>query len=134
MKLSQRILLEVEQAAGEFAKKHRYRLGDELRANARDVVRTANRAWRTHIDRGAAIAALSTAIDELKITLQLCQDIRAFSGFSRFEQLITVAHDLGRRCGGWQKKHPIGQSRPAHVPSGSASLLSARDASQGANP
>jgi hypothetical protein len=136
VRLSERILLEVERAVVNFPKRHRYgeSAGGELRRSARDVVRATQHAWRAHHDRGPAIAALSAAIDALKVELQLCQSLGAFSSFGVFETLITLAQDIGRRCGGWQRKHPIGQSRTAYVPPGSASLLSARDASQGANP
>ena len=135
VKLAERVLLSIEDAVGGFARKHKYAIGSELRRDARIGARLAHRAWRDQPRRSEWIQKLVQAVDDLKIDLQISQDLRAFRSFAQFEALARLISDLGRQCGGWHNAHRKGQSdRDRKSPGRRAQILSARDASQEANP
>ena len=131
VKLSEVVLVALEQAVIGFARAHKYQTGADLRADARAVARCAQRAWRNASSE--TISHLSNAIDELKISLQLAKGVKAFKSFAQFETIARDVDNLGRQCGGWQKKHLKGQNRRTASSDGRAQILSAGDASQEAN-
>jgi hypothetical protein len=136
---ARRLLVEVEQAATVFPRRHRYGLGEELRANAREIARLCNRAWRERSRQLHWTEQLVWAIDEVKLSLQIGQQVKAFRSFAQFESLIRLAEDLGNQAGAWKRhqQHPKGQSSPAAQPQARrAQTLSTRaaSASVGANP
>jgi hypothetical protein len=133
VKLTETVLVEIEQAVRGFARYHKYTVGADLRRDALAVARTAIRAWRDPAGRTERLAALDTAVDDLKLTMQLAQRLEAFKSFRQFEALARTISNLGRQCGAWQRKHLKGQNRAA-LPSGRAQTLSARDASTEAHP
>lgn len=138
-KAAERLLVEIEQAVRTFPRFHKYALGQDLRGQAMQVARLCNRAWRDRARQLQWTDQLVWAIDEVKLSLQLGQSIRAFRSFNQFEQLIRLAEDLGKQAGGWkrqQQQHPKGQN-PARQPAPErAQILSTRaaSASAGANP
>jgi len=134
VKLAERVLGEIEEAVRSFPRFHKYASGEELRAAARKVARASHRAWRVHERRGDLISVLVFAVDDLKLEMQVSKRLAAFKSFAQFEALIRLIDDLGRQCGGWQNKHPKGQNSRTPSSAGRAQILSARDASQGANP
>lgn len=133
--LAERVLVEIEQAVRQFPRYHKYAVGDEIRYDARAVARLTHRAWRYSEDRGRWLLELVDRVDDLKLNLQIAKRVEAFRSFKQFEAIARLVSDLGRQCGGWQKQHRQGQNRtaPTAVP-GRAQILSARDASYGANP
>ena len=137
-KLSRTLLVAIEQAATAFPRRHRYGLGEELRGNAREVARLCNRAWRDRARQAYWTDQLVWAIDEVKVSLQLGQELRAFRSFGEFEALIRMAEDLGRQAGAWKRsqQHPKGQSAASCPTPQRAQTLSTRAASApaGANP
>ena len=134
-KAAERLLLEIEQAVRSFPRYHKYALGTDLRAQAMEVARLCHRAWRDRARQRHWTDQLVWAIDELKLSLQLGQTLRAFTSFRRFEQLIRLAEDLGRQAGGWkrQQQHPNGQNSARHAAPKRAEILSTCAASTGAN-
>jgi hypothetical protein len=117
-----------------FSRYHKYSIGADLRESTMTVARYAHRAWRDQGRRGEWINRLVFAVDDLKLSMQIAKRVQAFRSFSQFEALVRIISDLGRQCGGWQNKHPKGQNDQARTPDRRAQILSARDASQGANP
>ena len=135
-KAANRLLVEIEQAVQTFARRHRYATGADLRAQAMQVARLVNRAWRDRARLLHWVTELAWAIDELRITVQLGQQLKAFRSFAQFEALIRLVEDLGRQAGGWkrQQEHPKGQSPAPALAPGRAQTLSTCAASAGANP
>jgi hypothetical protein len=133
VKLAQRVLVEIEEVVRTFPRFHKYAVGDELRTRARNVARTSIRAWRDSKRRGEWIGRLVTAVDDLKLDLQIAKEVKAFKSFDQFEALARNVLTLGRQCGGWQKQHLKGQNSRTATSEGRAQILSAHDASQGAN-
>ena len=133
VKSAERFMAEIEIAVARFPRAHRYTLGADLRKNAMEVARLAHRAWR---DREFSLDALSDAIDDLKLRLQLGQQVHAFVSFAQFEALARSLGDLGRQCGGWRKQRRSvnGQNaRPSSAAEQRSLILSARAAPE-ANP
>jgi hypothetical protein len=98
-----------------------------------EVARLAHRAWR---DRDATLDALSDEIDDLKLRLQLGQQVKAFVSFAQFEALARSLNDLGRQCGGWRKQRRSvnrQNAQPSSAAGQCPSILSSRAAHE-ANP
>jgi len=135
VQLAGRVLRELEEIVRSFPRYHKYAVGGELRAIARTVTRCAHRAWRDQGARADWVGRLVFAVDDLKFTIQLAKDVRAFKSFAQFEALVRIVSDLGRQCGGWQKqlRRPSGQNRMGSAQAGRAEILSARSASHEAH-
>jgi hypothetical protein len=134
IRLAERFQLDVELAVLDFAQRHKWQLGADLRTQATTIIRLANRAWDDSSGRAEWIGKLKWAISDVKISLQLGQRLKVFKSFGQFEALIRLAEDLGRQTGGWQRKHPQGQNAvPTPVPR-RAQTLSTQATSPGVNP
>jgi len=99
---------------------HKYTLGTDLRDGARRTLKLVVRA-NARRDRIEILPQLREQIEELKVSLRLCQDLKAFVGFSAFECAITKVIELAKQNEGWLKSqhHGQGQNRPA-MPAGLA--------------
>lgn len=104
VKAAERLMGEIEIAVTRFPRAHRYTLGADLRQQVMAVARLAHKAWRDREHQDERIGELAEAIDDLKLTMQLGQQVKAFASFAQFEALARIAGDLGRQCGGWQKR------------------------------
>ena len=58
-------------------------------------------------------------VEQLKVVLRLCQDVKAFANLNAFEHAITRVVAIARQNEGWLKSQGHGQSRQA-MPSGLA--------------
>ncbi len=134
VKAGETVLVEVEKVVAQFPRYHKYASGQKLRDYAWAVATLAHSAWADSAARAERVQQLSDAIDNLKLTLQICQRLSAFRSFKQFEALVRLVSDLGRQCGGWQRRIPKSQNREAISPTGRAKTLSAHDASREANP
>ena len=133
-KAARSMLVAIERAATAFPRRHRYGLGEELRGNAREVMRICNRAWRDTANRLRWIVDLQWAIDELKTSLQVGKELHAFRSFGEFESLIRLAEDLGKQAGAWRRsqQHPNGQNAGPRSAPQRAKTLGTCPASAGA--
>lgn len=124
VKLAERLLLEIEQAARRFARFHKYTFGSELRTRAFSVASLAHKSWVDREHKEQWLQKLVFAIDDLKICLQLGKQIKAFASFAQFEVLARIANDIGKQVGGWyrQHKHPKSQNAGPGVASQRAQM------------
>lgn len=131
---AKRLTVDIEIAVRRFSRYHRYTIGTDLRQQAMAVNRCTHRAWRERSNQLRCVHDLSTALDNLKLSLQLGKELHAFGSFAQFEVIARSASDLGRQCGGWLKRlHQKGQNdRAIPSPDQRAQILSSRPASQGA--
>ncbi len=129
VKLCEQVLVAIEEAVARFPRYHKYAIGAELRDQARNVARTAHRAWRDSKRRSDWVNRLVWAADDLKLSMQIAQRIRAFKSFASFEAIARLVSDLGRQCGGWQKQHQKGQSDQPSSADRRAQILSSRGTS-----
>ena len=102
-KLSHRILADVENAVRRFPRFHKYQIGADLRAYAMQTARCIHKAWRDPDQRLARVLELCSAVDDLKISMQLGKAVKAFGSFAEFEALAKLVHELGSQSGGWLK-------------------------------
>ena len=128
--LAERLCAEIEQAVSRFPRAHRYTFGDELRRQARHVMRLVNRAWRDKANQPQWLVDLVWAVDDLKMELQIGQRLRAFTSLGQFEALARAAKELGKQTGGWNRQqHPKGQSSAANGQPKRSQILSTPTAS-----
>lgn len=126
-KLAHRILADVENAVRRFPRFHRYSAGADLRGHAMQVARRVHKAWRDPEHRLARVLELCDAVDDLKISLQLAKEVKAFGGFAEFEALANLVNELGAQSGGWLKKlQSKSQNAEAREPAQRAQILSTR--------
>jgi hypothetical protein len=130
LKEARELQRKVQLAVMRMPRAHKYDVGAELRHDARAVIRSALLAWRDREHQLERVRAVSIAMDDFKVTMQLAQDVRAFASFGQFEDLARTASSLGRQVGGWLKQlHQKGQNQPADALAGRAEALSSRAAS-----
>ncbi|GAB0151069.1 four helix bundle protein [Marinobacterium sp. BA1] len=129
-KKAERMMVDIEQAVRSFVRYHKYTLGSDIRAQAMTVVRLCHRAWRDRSRQSHWVSELIWAIDELKLSLQLGSQLRAFKSFRQFESIIRSAEEVGRCAGGWKRQlHRKSQNPAGNAPQERAQILSGRDAS-----
>jgi hypothetical protein len=114
VKAAERLLVDIENAVRRFPRYHRYQIGADLRTQAMQAYRVANRAWRDRAHQRRWVEQLVWAIDELKQYLQTAKLLHAFTSFAQFEELARQAHGLGAQAGGWRRQftNPQAQSAP----------------------
>ena len=86
-----------------FPRFYKYSIGADLRAFAMQVARCVHKAWRDADQRLARVEELCSAVDDLKISMQLGQAVKAFGSFAEFEALAKLVNELGQQSGGWLK-------------------------------
>ena len=135
MKAIERLLVDIEQAVGVFARKHRYVIGEDLRRQAMRVFQLANKACRDREQQARWVGDLVWAVDDLKQILQVAKLVGATRSFRQFEHLIRQMEAVGMQAGGWKRQlNPKAQNAQA-CRAQRGQKLSTRDASaMGANP
>ncbi len=92
----------IENVVKGFSRYHKYTLGTDLRNQSREIVRLVIRA-NSQADKSAALHLLRDTIEDLKITSQLCKEVRAFKNFNTFQALAEAVSDMSRQSEGWIK-------------------------------
>ena len=112
------LCLYFEQAVQGFSRYHRFSLGTDLRDLSRRALRLVVRA-NSQPDKVPALLELRETVEELKVVVRLCQDVKAFSSFRSFEHAITQLVGIAKQNEGWMKSQGHGQSRRG-MPEGAA--------------
>jgi hypothetical protein len=109
-----RLLLAIEQAVRVFPRYHKYTLGSELRRQAMQVCRLIMRAADQRDDPLRWLQQLVMAVDDLKLSVQLAEELEAFRSFKEFHAVAELAVAVGKQSGGWRKRSAgaNGQNRP----------------------
>ena len=92
----------IENMVRGFSRYHKYTLGTDLRNLSREVVRLIVRA-NSERDRLPTLTLLRDTIEELKVTVRVCKEAKAFHNFNSFKHLISEVISLGRQSEGWIK-------------------------------
>ena len=82
-----------------FSRYHKYTLGADLRDSARRVLKLVVRA-NSRRDKLPLLMELRDELEQLKVVLRLCQDVKAFANFKAFEHAISKAVEIARQTGG----------------------------------
>ena len=90
----------VENAVRGFSRYHKYSIGADLRNLSRRVV-TLIISANSREDKLMALMALRDTIEELKVVINICKEIKAFRSFTVFQNAAESAVALGRQSEGW---------------------------------
>ena len=136
LKLSERLLVEIEEAYPGLIRKYRYGFGDGLRQSALRVALLAKKTWNDRENREVRIKQLDDAVEDLKLRITTGGRLRAYSSRGQFENLARNVNELGRQVGGWTLKlsqHSKGQNASSRASTQRASSLSTRATSREVN-
>ena len=100
----------VEQVVRGFSRYYEYTLGADLRDGARNVLKLIVRA-NSRRDKTPLLPEIREHVEELKVLLRLCQDVRAFPNFNSFEHAITEVIEIAKQNEGWLKSQTRGHGR-----------------------
>lgn len=92
----------IENAVRGFSRYHKYTLGTDLRDISRSVVRLVVRA-NSERERLATLVQLRDTIEEMKVTVRVCKEVKAFKNFNTFKYMMEEVISLGRQSEGWIK-------------------------------
>jgi len=99
--------LYVEQIVRNFSRYHKYTLGTELRERSRQVVRLIVRANNTRKDeveqKRSALQELREELEQLKLTVRLCKETKAFYNFKSYQVAVNQVITLSKQNEGWLK-------------------------------
>ena len=88
--------LYIEQIVRNFSRYHKYTLGTELRNRSRQVVRLIVRANNTQKgeveQKRAALQELREELEQMKLTVRLCKEVKAFHNFTSYQ--VTINHSI----------------------------------------
>jgi len=76
------LTLYVEKIVHNFSRYHKYSVGAELRELSRDVLRLIRRA-NDATDKAPLLLQNRERLEDLKIAIRLCKDLKAFANFNR---------------------------------------------------
>lgn len=77
------LCLYLEQVVRNFSRYHKYSLGADLRDGARQVLKLVVRA-NARRDKAGVLQEIREEVEELKVLLRLCEDVKAFPNFNSF--------------------------------------------------
>ena len=103
------LCLYFEQVVRNFARYHKYSIGQDLRDGARRILKLIVRA-NARSDKAPVLLEIREEVEELKVLLRLCHDAKAFANFNSFEQGIRLVTDIARQNEGWLKSQQQGRS------------------------
>jgi hypothetical protein len=93
-----------ENTVRQFSRYHKYTLGTELRDRARRIVKLIVQA-NERMDKMDVLLTLRAELEQLKLTLRLCKEVKAFHNFNSFQTAMNQVIDLSRQNEGWMKKN-----------------------------
>ena len=99
-----RLLVETENAVRKFPRYHKYAVGAELRRQAMNLCRSIVRAAaRSQAAQEAELERLVFAVEDIKTSIQLAKELKAFASFAEFARMAELAVTVGKQSGGWRK-------------------------------
>jgi hypothetical protein len=75
-----------------FSRYHKYQIGAELRQQSREVLRQIIRA-NNAVEKAPHLEKLRELLEDLKITVRLAKEAKAFANFNSFEYSINQVVD-----------------------------------------
>lgn len=94
----------LEQIVRHFSRYHKYTLGTELRERARYLVQLIMRANNRHgQERLNILYELREELEQVKLTIRLCKEVKAFHNFHSFQVAINQVITISKQNEGWIK-------------------------------
>jgi hypothetical protein len=94
------LLLYFEQIVKNFSRYNKYTHGSSLRNTAREMIILIIRA-NSAKDKVNVLEDLRIKIEELKIQIRICKEIKAFHNFNSFETSIKQVIAIAKQNEGW---------------------------------
>jgi len=96
----------IENIVKGFSRYHKYTLGSELRNLSREIVKLIIKA-NSEREKYETLCFLRDSIEELKITLRISKEVKAFKSFNSFQYAIEEVISLSRQSEGWKKSAKV---------------------------
>ena len=96
------ISIYIENIVRGFSRYHKYTLGTDLRNLSREVVRLIIRA-NSEREKYLTLCTLRDTIEELKVTVRICKEVKAFKSFNSFKYAVEEVINLSKQSEGWIK-------------------------------
>ena len=107
------MVLYFEKVAAGFSRYNKYTHGTALREKASEVLSLIVRANNTDMDsRLSVLRELAIRIEELKVRIRICKEIRAFNNFNSFTTGINHVLSVARQNEGWMRSLKEEGKRP----------------------
>ena len=103
-KKAQDLVIYFEKIVRNFSRYHKYTVGTELRNLSRKILVLIARA-NIKKERKSALQEALDKIEELKILVRICKEIKAFRSFKSYEFATRLTIDVAKQCEGWLKSH-----------------------------
>lgn len=101
-KKAMELTIYIENTVRGFSRYHKYTLGTDIRNLSRSVVRLIIKV-NSEKDKINTLYRLRETIEELKVTIRVCKEVKAFKSFNAFKHAVEDVISLGRQCEGWIK-------------------------------
>ena len=96
------LTLYFEKVVRNFSRYHKYTVGAELRDLSREVLRLIRQANNAQ-NKAPLLLQNRERLEDLKILVRLCKDLRAFNNFNSFQYSINEVVGLSKQNEGWLK-------------------------------
>ena len=87
-----------------FFRYNKYTLGTELRNLAREVLKLIINANNSEY-KNDALQNIREKLEELKVILRICKEVRAFNNYNSFEYAVKRVIDISRQNEGWLRSY-----------------------------
>jgi hypothetical protein len=97
-----------------FSRFHRYEIGADMRKMSRNLAALVIKA-NFSVDKVGAITELRDKSEEMKLTIVIGKEVKAFQNFRHFQRAAVLATDISRQSQGWlnSKLNKRPESSPA---------------------
>jgi len=85
-----------------FSRYHKYTVGTELRNLSRRILVLIAKA-NIRRERISTLAEALQSLEELKILIRICKEIKAFQTFKSYEFATRLTIEVAKQCEGWLK-------------------------------
>lgn len=92
----------IEQVVRDFPRYHKYAIGNDLRGLSKKLVKQIIKV-NSQADKYDSLVELRDEAEELKTTIIICKEIKAFKSFGQFEKAAELAVNICRQSEGWLK-------------------------------
>jgi len=100
----------IEIIVSNFSRSHRYTIGTDLRNSSKKILLLIAKA-NCAKDKKGHLLELRDSIEEVKILIRICKELKVFRSFASFERISRLTIDAARQCEGWlrsQNSRPFG--------------------------
>ena len=91
-----------EKIVGNFPRYQKYTVGTDLRNLSKEILMLIVNANASK-DKRAELLNVRAKVEELKILINICKEIKAFRSFKSFEYAIRSVVNIAKQNEGWMK-------------------------------